>query len=62
MITPSRARTDRRFLHHEQEIAAVTTTKIQVDMTAPVVALPAQFKGLTLARLAGDVVAHARDG
>jgi hypothetical protein len=33
-----------------------------VDMTTPVIALPAQFRGLTLARLASDVVAHARDG
>jgi len=33
-----------------------------VNMTAPVIALPAQFRGLTLARLAGDVVAHAQDG
>ncbi len=31
-------------------------------MTAPVIAVPAQFRGLTLAKLAGDVVAHAQNG
>jgi len=31
-------------------------------MTVPVIALPAQFRGLTLSRLAGDVVAHAKNG
>src|SRR5262249_5535424 len=31
-------------------------------MTAPVIILPAQFRGLTLAKVAGDVVAHAQDG
>jgi anti-sigma regulatory factor (Ser/Thr protein kinase) len=31
-------------------------------MTVPVIALPAQFRGLTLSRLAADVVAHAKNG
>jgi anti-sigma regulatory factor (Ser/Thr protein kinase) len=31
-------------------------------MTTPVVPLPAQFKGLTLPRLARDVIAHAQHG